>query len=50
MTKQIQSQMDLFSEEPSSTAHGSCLDKLVSVYRLMQCGHRAAIITVVPWG
>lgn len=50
MTKQVQSQMDPFSAEPSDITHGSYLDKLFSACGLMLCGGRAAIIIVLPWG
>lgn len=50
MTKQIQSQMDLFDAEPSYSPHGSCWAKLFFAYGLMLCGSKAAVITVLPRG
>lgn len=50
VTKQIQSQMDLFSAGASYTAQISYLDKLFYAYGLMPYSSRAAIITVLPQG
>ena len=50
VTKQIQSQMDLFGAAPSYIAHESYLDKLFNAYGLTLCRSRAAIITVLPQG
>lgn len=50
VTKQIQSQMDLFGAEPSDVVNASYLDKFFYTYGSMLCGCRAEIAMVLPRG